>query len=69
LAGALAVGQPVRIKRGQLRGLSGTLVRFKNDGNCLVELDGLHAGILLSIASRSLEGALAALPIGEQGNE
>ena len=50
----LAVGQRVEIKRGLLGGLSGVLVRLGTNGNCLVELDGIPTGILLSIGSHSL---------------
>jgi|GEM_PF-3888552 len=50
----LAVGQSVEIRRGLLRGASGILVRIGRDGNCLIELDGMHSGILLSIASASV---------------
>ena len=50
----LVVGQSVEIRRGRMRGLSGILVRLGRHDNCLVELDGTQAGILLSIASTSV---------------
>jgi len=50
----LVVGQAVEIRRGLLRGSSGLLVRLGRDGNCLVKLDGMGNGILLSIASASV---------------
>jgi len=50
----LVVGQNVEIRRGLLQGLSGVLVSFGRDGNCLIELDGMNSGILLSIAAASV---------------
>jgi hypothetical protein len=50
----LAVGQAVEIQRGLLRGSSGLLVRLGRDGICLIKLDGMGSGILLSIASTSV---------------
>jgi hypothetical protein len=50
----LAVGQAVEIRRGLLRGSSGLLVRLGRDGICLIKLDGMGSGILLSIASASV---------------
>ena len=57
----LAVGQPVEIRRGLLRGLSGVLAGFGHGDNCLVELDGMQSGILLSIASTSVRQKLTEL--------
>jgi hypothetical protein len=65
----LAVGQFVRIKRGFLKGLSGTLVSMRRDGNCLVELDGMRSGVLLSIASTGVSGTLEQAPGCEPGCE
>jgi len=59
----LVVGQPVEIRRGLLKKLSGVLVGFGGRDKCLVELDGLQRGILLSIGSTSVRqrgGDLAA---------
>jgi len=66
----LAIGQPVEIKRGLLGGLSGVVVRLGSNGNCLVELDGISTGILLSIGSTGLRhdaanGAINLPPVAE----
>jgi hypothetical protein len=50
----LAIGQAVVVTRGQLRRLSGCVVRFGRQGNCLIELDGAAKGILLSISLTSV---------------
>jgi hypothetical protein len=50
----LTIGQAVEITRGQMRRLSGCVVRFGRRGNCLIELNGVQKGILLSISLTSV---------------
>ena len=50
----LTIGQAVEITRGQMRRLSGCVVRFGRQGNCLIELDGVLKGILQSISLTSV---------------
>ncbi len=51
---SLPVGQAVEIRRGALRRMTGVIVGFGRNGNCLVALDGWQDGILLSVTSQSV---------------
>jgi transcription elongation factor len=52
--GWAVAGQAVRIQSGQLRGLSGNVVKTTDDGLCEVELADLGPGVLVSIHVRQL---------------
>jgi hypothetical protein len=43
------VGQAVEVKRGMLAGISGVLIGFSSDQNCLIELDMVQRGVVLVI--------------------
>jgi hypothetical protein len=45
----LQVGQVVEVKRGALAGISGVLIGFSSDQNCLIELNIVQRGVALII--------------------
>jgi hypothetical protein len=49
-----SAGQLVEVVKGELAGARGTLIRTAKAGRWLVKLDGLPAGIVLSIPSAGL---------------
>lgn len=45
----LQVGQIVEVKHGALAGISGVLIGFSSDNNCLIELPIVQQGVVLVI--------------------
>jgi len=51
----LHVGQAVEVRRGTLAGMSGVLIGFKRDHNCMIELDVAQRGVVLIIAAAAVK--------------
>ena len=47
--GRLRVGQAVALTGGLLAGMTGVVRSFRDDGKCLLSLDGVQCGVLLLI--------------------
>jgi len=45
----LQVGQVIEVQRGALAGISGVLIGFSSDHNCLIELPIVQQGVMLVI--------------------
>ena len=56
------VGDRVRISRGVLAGIEGTLVRYGSDTNLVISVETIHRSISIRIDSSDLEPAFHPLP-------
>jgi len=52
-----ANGQTVQVTSGQLAGMRGVVVEMANSSRCIIQLDGVAAGVLLAIDSKWLRRA------------
>jgi len=59
----LQVGQAVEVQHGALAGISGVLIGFSSDQNCLIELNIVQRGVVLVIG-RAAVTAMKTTPAG-----